>query len=101
MPAVALWTITESVAPWVLTTARDRRFRSSLFVTEDAAPSVPFCRARAADDLPELPLVPIYDGLTDEERTRAWNADSDAAEALDLEVTAAETLAEVRAERGR
>jgi hypothetical protein len=59
--------------------------------------------ARAADDLPELPLVPIDDGLTDEERKRAWaawDAELDAAEVIAVDVTAAETLAEIRSERG-
>lgn len=57
--------------------------------------------ARAVDDFPDLPLVPIDDGMTDEERARAWDAELDSAEIVDVGVTAAETLAEVRAERDR
>jgi len=60
--------------------------------------------ARARDDLPDLPLVPIDDGLTDEERTRAWeawDAELDASDVVSVDVTAAETLAEIRSKRGR
>lgn len=59
--------------------------------------------ARVADDFPELPLVPIDDGMTEEERARAWETWDDeweASEMVDVGVTAAETLAEVRAESG-
>ena len=57
--------------------------------------------ARVADDFPELPLVPIDDGMTDAERERAWekwDREWEAAESVEVGVTAAETLAEVRAE---
>ena len=60
--------------------------------------------ARALHDFPDLPLVPIDDGMTDEGRTRAWeewDAELDGAEVVDVGVTAAETLAEVRADRDR
>ena len=59
------------------------------------------CMARVADDFPEPPLVPIADGMTEEERARAWEKWDDeweASEMVDVGVTAAETLAEVRAE---
>jgi len=57
--------------------------------------------ARVADDFPELPLIPIDDGMTDEERERAWekwDSEWEATEVVDVGVTAAETLAKVRAE---
>jgi len=59
---------------------------------------------RAADDLPEMPLVAIDDGMTDEERERAWeewDAEWEAAEIADVDVRAADTLAEIRADRDR
>lgn len=57
--------------------------------------------ARAADDMSRPPLVPIDDGMTDDERERAWeewDREWEAAEVVDVGVAAAETLAEVRAE---
>lgn len=56
--------------------------------------------ARAVDDF-SGPLLPIDDGMTDEERERAWEAwdrEWEVAEVIDVGITAADTLAEVRAE---
>lgn len=56
--------------------------------------------ARAVDDF-SGPLFPIDDGMTDDQRQRAWEAwdrEWEAADVVDVGVTAAETLAEVRAE---
>lgn len=54
--------------------------------------------ARAAEDFSGSPLVPIDDGLTDDERERAWvewDREWEAVEAIDVGVSAAETLAAV------
>ncbi len=56
--------------------------------------------AKRLDDLSGLPLVPIDDGLTEEEREKewaAWDAEWDAAPVIEVDVTAAETLTEARA----
>lgn len=53
---------------------------------------------RNLDDL--SPLVPINDGMTDEERERAWAAWEtawDKVPAVDVDMTAADTLAAARA----
>jgi hypothetical protein len=54
--------------------------------------------ARRFEDL--VPLVPIPDGMTDCERERAreaWEDEWDAVSAVDVTVTASETLAAARA----
>lgn len=56
--------------------------------------------ARRLGDPSGLPLIPIDDGLTEAERKAAWaawDAEWDAAPVVEVDVTAAETLAEVRA----
>ncbi len=56
--------------------------------------------ARRSDDLRGLALAPIDDGLTEEERLEvwaAWNAEWDELPAIEMDVSAAETLAEARA----
>jgi hypothetical protein len=55
--------------------------------------------ARRSDDLRGLVLTPIDDGLTEEERLEvwaAWNAEWDELPAIEMDVSAAETLAEAR-----
>jgi hypothetical protein len=56
--------------------------------------------ARRSDDLRGLVLTPIDDGLTEEERLEvwaAWNAEWHELVAIEMDVSAAETLAEARA----
>jgi hypothetical protein len=57
--------------------------------------------ARRSDDLRGLPLTPVDDGhgLSEEERLEvwaAWNAEWDELPAIEMDVSAAETLAEAR-----
>jgi hypothetical protein len=55
--------------------------------------------ARRLDDLRGLPLNPIDDGLSEAERLEAWaawNAEWDELPVIEMDVTAAETLAEAR-----
>jgi hypothetical protein len=55
--------------------------------------------ARRSDDLRGLLLTPIDDGLTEKERLEvwaAWNAEWDELPAIEMDVSAAETLAEAR-----
>jgi hypothetical protein len=56
--------------------------------------------ARRLDESSGLPLIPIDDGLTEAERQAgwaAWDAEWDAAPVVEVDLTAAETLAETRA----
>lgn len=56
--------------------------------------------ARRSDDLRGLVLTPIDDGLTAGERRElwaAWKAEWDELPAIEMDVSAAETLAEARA----
>jgi hypothetical protein len=56
--------------------------------------------ARRLDDPSAFPLTPIDDGMTDDERTKAWaewDAEWDDAPVLEIAVSAAETLAKARA----
>ncbi len=56
---------------------------------------------RVAEDFPGSPLVPVDDGMTDEQRERAWadwDLEWEAAELVDVGLSAADTLAEVRAD---